>query len=79
MTLCNLHAPAARRSQNAILPAGLLSIKAEAMLGLGLAELAAAVQLDSLRWARHGFGDQDGALAREQAEIVRTLPQKGGR
>jgi hypothetical protein len=31
------------------------------------------VWLDSLRLARYGFGDSDGALAREQARIASIL------
>lgn len=73
VALSELHAPAARRGQNAILLAGLLSIKADALLALGDADIAAVARLDSLRWARYGFGDQDGALAREQADIARAL------
>ncbi len=73
VALSDRHSPAARRSQNAILLAGLLSLKAEALLGLGKAERAAAARLDSLRWARYGFGDRDGGLAREQVKVVQTL------
>ena len=36
----------------------------------GDAEAAQATRLDCLRWARYGFGDADGALAREQAQIA---------
>ena len=71
--LADRHAPAARAGQNAILLAGLLSIKAEALAGLGDAEAAQATRLDSLRWARYGFGDTDGALAREQAQLAALL------
>jgi hypothetical protein len=68
--LADRHAPAARAGQNAVLLAGLLSIKAEALAGLGQTEAAQATRLDSLRWARYGFGDSDGALAREQAQLA---------
>ena len=71
--LADRHAPAARAGQNAILLAGLLSIKAEALAGLGDTEAAQATRLDSLRWARYGFGDSDGALAREQAQLAALL------
>lgn len=64
------HAPAAVRGQNAILLAGLKSLEAEALLALGRTEEAQAARLDSLRWARYGFGDGDGALAREQAALA---------
>ena len=69
VTLSDLHAPAARHGQNAILLAGLLSLKAEALLGRGDPEAARAARVDSLRWARYGFGDAGGAFAREQAAL----------
>ena len=65
--------PAAIAGQNAILLAGLLSIKAEALAELGDTRQAQAVRLDSLRWARYGFGDTDGALAREEAQLAALL------
>ncbi len=77
ITLADLHAPTARNSQNAILLAGLLSLKAEAQLGRGEAEAARATRIDSLRWARYGFGDASGAFAREQAELS-VPPAIGG-
>jgi hypothetical protein len=71
--LADRHAPAARAGQNAVLLAGLLSIKSEALAGLGETEAAQSTRLDSLRWARYGFGDTDGALAREQAQLAALL------
>ena len=68
--LADRHAPVAIANQNAILLAGLLSIKAEALAELGDTAQAQAVRIDSLRWARYGFGDSDGALAREQAQLA---------
>lgn len=68
--LADRHVPGAKAGQNAILLAGLLSIKAEALDALGDADAARAARLDSLRWARYGFGDADGALAREQAQVA---------
>ena len=65
-------------AQNAILLAGLLSIKAEALAELGDTEAAQAARLDSLRWARYGFGDTDGALAREQAQLAALLRLENG-
>ena len=62
-----------RAGQNAILLAGLLAIKAEALAELGEAAAAQAARLDSLRWARYGFGDADGALAREQAQLAALM------
>ncbi len=68
--LADRYAPVAIANQNAILLAGLLSIKAEALAELGDLPAAQAARLDSLRWARYGFGDTDGALAREQAQLA---------
>lgn len=73
ISLADRHIPAALRGQNAVLVAGLLSVKAEALAGLGRTDEAEATRLDSLRWARYGFGDPDGALAREQAQLA-ALP-----
>jgi hypothetical protein len=73
ITLADRHAPAARAGQNAVLLAGLLSIKAEALAGLGRTAEAQATRIDSLAWARYGFGDTDGALAREQAQLAALL------
>ncbi len=70
IALADLHAPDAVVAQNAILLAGFLSIKAEALAATGQTEAAQAVRLDSLGWARYGFGDSDGALAREQAQLA---------
>jgi hypothetical protein len=73
VALADRYAPVAIRGQNAILLAGLLSIKAEAQAASGDTEAAQATRLDSLRWARYGFGDSDGALAREQAQLAALL------
>ncbi len=71
--LADLHVPGAMAAQNAVLIAGFLSIKAQALYDLGELTEAQAVRIDSLRWARYGFGDGDGALAREQAQIAALL------
>jgi hypothetical protein len=78
IALADKHVPVAVRAQNAILIAGLLSIKAEAQAELGMEVDARDTRLDSLRWARYGFGDTDGALAREQAQLaaLQRLEQK---
>lgn len=73
LRLATEHVDAARAGQNAVLLAGLRSIEAEALAALGREEDASAARLDSLRWARYGLGDRDGALAREQAEIAAVL------
>lgn len=71
--LAVLHLDAARAGQNAVLMAGLKSIEADGLLALGRTEEAQAARLDSLRWARYGLGDSDGALAREQAALTALL------
>lgn len=73
ITLADRHVPAAQAAQNAILIAGLLSIKAEALAALDQPEAAQETRLDSLQWARYGFGDADGTLAREQAQLAALL------
>jgi hypothetical protein len=78
LALADRHEEAAIRGQNAILLAGLLSIKAEALAAEGRAEAAQAARLDSLRWARYGFGDADGALAREQADLAALMRLENG-
>ena len=78
VTLADRHERAAIRGQNAILLAGLLSIKAEALAAEGDAVAAQATRLDSLRWARYGFGDADGALAREQAQLAALMRLENG-
>jgi hypothetical protein len=78
ITLADRHVPVAAKAQNAILIAGFLSVKAEAQAALGQTTAARESRLDSLRWARYGFGDLDGALAREQAQLaaLQRLEQK---
>lgn len=71
--LASAHLDGARNGQNAVLLAGLKSIEAEALLGLGQLREAQAARLDSLRWARYGLGDGDGRLAREQAALAEIL------
>lgn len=78
IALADKHVPVAEKAQNAILIAGLLSVKAESQAALGATAAARETRLDSLRWARYGFGDSDGALAREQAQLaaIQRLEQK---
>lgn len=74
--LADLHLPDAIAYQNAILAASLTALKAEALAARGEAVPAAEVRLDSLRWARYGFGDQDGALGREQVALAAALAER---
>lgn len=70
LKLSERHVPPAITAQNAVLIAALLALKAEALAGLGDQEASRRARLDSLRWARYGFGDADGSLARRQAELA---------
>ena len=75
--LADRHLPDAIAYQNAILAASLTSLKAEALTAKGETAAADAARLDSLRWARYGFGDGDGALAREQMALAGAAPRPG--
>jgi len=61
-------------AQNAALLATLLMIKAEALELLGRPAEAQSVRLDSLGWARYGFGS-DNAVRRRLAEIAALSPK----
>jgi hypothetical protein len=71
--LARAHLSGARAGQNAVLLAGLRSIEAEALVELDRLDEAREARLESLRWARYGLGDGDGALAREQAQLAALL------
>ncbi|WP_226625416.1 DUF2927 domain-containing protein [Alloyangia pacifica] len=64
----------ARRHENAALLASLMTLRAEALDQLGRGTEAASVRLDSLGWARYGFGpDWDGgAQMRRLAALDRA-------
>lgn len=72
--------PVARRAQNAALLAALLMIKAQALAELGQTAGAQAARLDSLGWARYGFGTERVVRARlaEMAEVARAANGKTG-
>lgn len=72
IAIVNRHLPAVRQAQNASLLATLLMIKAEALDRQGKTSDAARRRLDSLGWARYGFGSnaQVGARLREIAAIA---------
>lgn len=69
--------PAAAASQNAALLSTLLMIKAEALDKLGQRAQARNVRLDSLGWARYGFGADRHVRARLH-EIAALAPQTAG-
>src|SRR3990167_8739416 len=56
--------PVVQRAENAALLATLMLIKAEALDSLGQAAEAKALRLDSLGWARYGFGSEQHVRAR---------------
>lgn len=72
--LARTHIPAARRAENAVVLSGLLAIEAEAFLAAGDVAQARKTRLESLAWARYAFGDEDGAIARAQAQIAAFNP-----
>lgn len=67
--------PTAQAAENASLLATLMLIKAEALHNAGQKDAAAALRLDSLGWARYGFGADTNVRAR-QGEIA-TLGARG--
>ena len=77
IALADRFAPVARRSENAALLATLLLVKAEALELLGREAEARAVRLDSLGWARYGFG-ADAEVRRRVAEISALRPRLEG-
>ncbi len=75
--LVNAHFPAAMAAENAGLLATLLMIKAEALDAQGKTEEARITRLDSLGWARYGFGS-DQEVRRRLAEIAALSPSGRG-
>ncbi|MBF9035619.1 DUF2927 domain-containing protein [Rhodobacterales bacterium HKCCE2091] len=65
--------PAAMREENASLLATLLMIRAEALEALGRRQEARTVRMDSLAWARYGFGTTEAVTAR-LTEIAALAP-----
>lgn len=61
--------PVVRRAENAALLATLLMIRAEANEAIGRPDLAKAARLDSLGWARYGFGT-DAMVRARQSDIA---------
>jgi len=68
--------PIAASHENAALLATLLMFKAEALDLIGQPDTAAAVRMDSLGWARYGFGSEATVRARLR-EIQALNPLKG--
>ncbi|MEM5474837.1 DUF2927 domain-containing protein [Pacificibacter sp. AS14] len=73
LRLTNTAIPVARTAGNATLLASLMLTKAEALTALGRASEARLVRLDSLGWARYGFGSDEQVHARssEIASLAR--------
>jgi len=74
IALADRHMPVARRSENAALLASLALAKAEALEMLGRPREAEAVRLDSLGWARYGFGSE-GEVRLRMGEIAALRPR----
>ena len=64
ISLADRAIPVALRAQNAALLATFMLLKAEALDQLGRADEAQALRLDSLGWARYGFGPDKDVRAR---------------
>ncbi|WP_212524676.1 DUF2927 domain-containing protein [Actibacterium sp. MT2.3-13A] len=75
LQIANHNLAPAMRAQNAALLASLLMIKAEALEDLGRASEARAVRLDSLGWARYGFGPD--SEVRVRLREIAALSPKG--
>ena len=71
--LVNANLPAMIESQNAALLSLMLMVKAEALDMMNHPEQAREVRLDSLGWARYGFGS-DKVVRRRMAEISALTP-----
>lgn len=64
----------AEAAENAVVFSGLLAIEAEALRVMDQTSAAREARLKSLRWARYAFGDNDGTIAKAQAEIAAFKP-----
>jgi hypothetical protein len=73
MRLADLAAPRAAMAENAALLATLLAVKAEALDVQGRVSEAREVRLDSLGWARYGFGPES-EVRRQLTEIALLSP-----
>ncbi|MBV7409897.1 DUF2927 domain-containing protein [Maritimibacter sp. DP1N21-5] len=75
--IADAHLPSVQNAQNAALLATLLMIKAEALTLEGRVTEAQLVRLDSLGWARYGFGSDSEVTARLN-EIAAISPRSRG-
>lgn len=75
VSLVNENLPAVSKAENAALLATLLMIKAEALDFMGQSSEASTVRLDSLGWARYGFGPDEVVRARLN-EIAALTPRR---
>ena len=64
-----------RKAENAALLATLLMIRSESFAALGRADEARAARLDSLGWARYGFGSD--AQVRARMSDIAGLAARG--
>ncbi|MDA7428892.1 DUF2927 domain-containing protein [Primorskyibacter aestuariivivens] len=78
LSLVNPHIDTAAQHENAALLATLMMIKAEALDLMGRVLEAREVRMDSLGWARYGFGP-DWAVRAKLREIAALSPLKGFR
>ena len=78
LSLIGPHIDRAARNENAILLSTLLLLRAEALDLTGRSAEARTVRLDSLGWARYGFGP-DWAVRAKLREISSLSPLKKGR
>ncbi|MEO1550955.1 MAG: DUF2927 domain-containing protein [Pseudomonadota bacterium] len=70
---------AAKRAEDAILVSGLYLVVSEAAEEVGARSQAREARLDSLNWARLGFGDRDGRIATAQRELRALMrPEESG-
>jgi hypothetical protein len=76
MRLTGAHLGTAQQAENAALLATLLLIRAEALALQGRVNEARRVRLDSIGWARYGFGP-DWAVRAKLREIAALSPRNG--
>lgn len=69
--------PVVKRAENAALLATLMLLKAEALENMGDVAQAKAIRLDSLGWARYGFGSE--AQVRARMSEISSLGARGRR